>query len=192
MKSWTFKPAPRPASQMGMTLVELLITVAVVGVLMAVGVPEMQSFLQRRALDAQVDTFMNSLRFARSEALKAGTRVSMCISSNPAAATPACSASGADGWAAGWIVFRDLDGDGAVDNGTDIILRVQQSLTRQSGGIANSAATITFASNGLVPGGAANFRFQPKTGQSSSGKSICMAITGRPRIVPGSGTGVCS
>ena len=57
------------ASHAGFTLVELLVTVAIAAVLMAVGVPAMTSFLSDQAAAANADEFAEALRFACSEAV---------------------------------------------------------------------------------------------------------------------------
>ncbi|MFZ5521385.1 MAG: GspH/FimT family pseudopilin [Pseudomonadota bacterium] len=183
----------------GLTLVELLVTLAVLALLMALGVPSFQNFLARRAVSSQTDLFMSSLRFARTEAVKSGVPVTMCITTNADAASPTCSgAAGASGWASGWLIFADYDGDGTVD-AQDVRLRVQQSLLSRSGGMSPSPANmtaITFRPNGLAPGMAGRVEFRPRVSSSSTeyetlAASVCMAITGRARPVNAVGGSAC-
>lgn len=55
----------RPVRQ-GMTLVELLLSVAIVAVLLAVAVPSMYEFVMRKRVEGIADELIGDLRFARS------------------------------------------------------------------------------------------------------------------------------
>lgn len=177
--------SPNSARYAGMTLVELMVTLALVAILMAVGAPAMQQFLAQRAVVAQADSLVSSLRFTRSEALKSGRPVTMCMSANTNDAAPTCVANApAEGWASGWLVFVDDDADGTVDP-NDQRLRVEQSFTRRSGGAnSNNGTRITFQPNGLATGFNGRFVFRPVTGGTQSEIDAntviaCLAITGR-------------
>lgn len=54
----------------GFTIVELMITVAVLGILAAFAVPSMTDFYDRKRLVSQTEAISNLLQFARSEAIK--------------------------------------------------------------------------------------------------------------------------
>lgn len=61
--------APRKLLR-GFTVVELMITVAVLGILLAFAVPSMTDFYDRKRLVSQTEAIANLLQFARSEAIK--------------------------------------------------------------------------------------------------------------------------
>lgn len=183
------RPARRPpgAAVQGLTLVELLVTMALVAILMAAGAPAMQQFLAQRAVVAQADTLVSSLRFTRSEALKTGRPVTMCLSANTDDAAPTCAANAPDaGWASGWLVFVDENADGDVDD-EDQRLRVEQGFANRSGGVATNPAgrvRVTFQPNGLATGFNARFTFLPRmTGSEDEINAntviACLATTGR-------------
>ena len=101
---------------LGFTLVELMVTVAVVAILMAIAVPNMRSVIQNTRISNQINELTSDLNFARSEAIKRGTdttvsSVTVCKSDNPTAATPTCNTT-ALGWDMGRIIF--IDGTPAV------------------------------------------------------------------------------
>ncbi|MCK5769780.1 GspH/FimT family pseudopilin [Algiphilus sp.] len=106
----------------GFTLIELLVTVAVAAILAVVAVPGFRSLMQGNRAATQTNTLVSALTFARSEAIRRGTTVSMCPSSNQTSCT------GGTDWSVGWVVFRDADGDGEPGDATDL-LRVWQSLS---------------------------------------------------------------
>lgn len=105
-------------TQTGFTLYELLTTMLIVGVVMAVGIPNMQSFRQNSRMTAAANDLHSTFHLARSEAARAKTNITICASADPFAATPVCSG----GLEAGWVVFEDRNGDIAV-NGTDAVLK---------------------------------------------------------------------
>jgi len=139
----------------GFTLLELMITLMLVGILLAVGVPSLKTFRQSNQLVASTNELLSALHIARSEAIKLNTRVSICDSSDG----KKCGLTG--DWTNGWIVFVDANGDLAgtqapcTGPNQDCLLRVHDeiidsnlSLTgRDSGG--NTISSFTFTSRGM-------------------------------------------
>lgn len=105
----------------GFTLVELLVVLAVMAILWAIAVPGYSQFMNFNRLVAATNDLVASLQLARSEAIRRGTRVTVCTSSAPMDAAPACDASA--NWQQGWLVFVDGGTKGVLD-GADSILRV--------------------------------------------------------------------
>lgn len=59
----------------GFTLVELMVTVAVVAILLTIGIPAFQSTLDKRRLVGAAEQLQADLQYARSEAIKRNVRV---------------------------------------------------------------------------------------------------------------------
>lgn len=83
----------------GFTLVELMVTLAVAAVVLALALPSFQRLMQSNRADTIGNEFATALTFARMEALKQARRVTICASNDGVAC--------AGGWGDGYIVFVD-------------------------------------------------------------------------------------
>ena len=72
----------------GFTLLELLVTISIVAILVAVAVPSMESSNKRGQVKAHQRHFLGALNYARSEAVSRNKLVSMCASNDGATACP--------------------------------------------------------------------------------------------------------
>ncbi len=106
----------------GFTLIELMVTLAVIIVLLVVGVPNLKSFMQGNRLTSSTNLLVATLNLARSEAVKRGTPIKTCVSN---AAQDDCN--GVINWENGWITFIDSDNDDTID-GDETVLRVNGPL----------------------------------------------------------------
>jgi len=98
------KSTPRNAR--GLTLVELIITLAVAGICVAVVVPSWSAFTQSSRVTTTANQLLTHLRYARNEAVNRNSPVSLCPSDDGTTCSGA-----ADGWQRGYIVFADNDGN---------------------------------------------------------------------------------
>ena len=101
--------------QRGLTLIELLVTVAVVGIMLAVGVPAFQRITEENRQVSTINSLAGGLNLARSEAVKQGRAVTVCASADGIAC------SGSTDWTNGWIAFTDENRDGLI-NGNDVLV----------------------------------------------------------------------
>jgi type IV fimbrial biogenesis protein FimT len=175
-------------TQRGFTLVELLVTLTLLAILLGIGVPSMRDFLLRRAVVSHVDAFGSALRMARSEAVKRGAPVTICMSPDPTAETPACATDAANGWSTGWLVFLDRGTVGTYDTGdNDILIKIGQPLT-SSGGASGDRNFITFQANGISLAGNTGIQFNPTGGDTNMGKLVCITKTGRLNLATSGGS----
>lgn len=93
----------------GFTLVELLIAVAIMGLLVLAAGPSYRSFIAAQQLANHAHFLAGTMNQARSEAIKSGNRVNLCKTRD----RRQC-ADDASGWELGWILFIDEDQDGQV------------------------------------------------------------------------------
>ncbi len=103
----------------GFTLIELIITVAVMAILMTLAAPSFQRILAKNRVEGLASELSAALNLARSEAIKRGATVTVCKSSNTSAAVtataPACDTSTTATWPDGWLVFVDRGTHGIRD-----------------------------------------------------------------------------
>ena len=116
------KPTAARAAQ-GFTLVEMLVVLAVFGVLLTVAVPTFQSVWASVRMSAVTNDFLGALRLARTNALRLNHTVVMCVSSD----AQSCNQN-AD-WHAGWMVFVDRNNNGRRDNEDEQIFLTQGAVT---------------------------------------------------------------
>lgn len=100
------------------TLVEMMITVAVAAILIAVAAPNFIRTIESNTILSITDELSSSLRLSREEALRQGLPVTICASSNQST----CGGT----WNDGWIVFVDKNSNANLENGEEIIAVTQQ------------------------------------------------------------------
>lgn len=133
----------RPA-QSGFTLVELMVTVIVLAVVMAIGFPSFRYVTNSGRVTNPANELLATLQTARMEAIRRGQRTVVCRTDNADAAAPTCVAA-AGNWG-GWLAFVDADRDGTLDVG-EVVLRVTSV---RAPAVANASPAISGASNQVV------------------------------------------
>jgi type IV fimbrial biogenesis protein FimT len=119
------KPACRTAKRYsaGVTLIELMVTVAIAAILISIAVPSFESIVRRNRIAAATNLLVQSLHLARSEAVRRGRDVVACPSESVNDAAPKCDSSAV--WTDGWVIYSDENSDGNYNTG-DILIRVGQ------------------------------------------------------------------
>lgn len=172
--------------QGGFTVVELMVTLGIVGILVAAAAPGYQDWVATTRLNSYANEFATALHFARSEAVKRNATVTLCKS----ASLTACTTS--ETWAQGWIVFVDATNVGTFDSGTDTILRVHEALgggTTFAGG-TDVASTISYRSNGMPT--TSGFLSMCNKKQNIGRDVKVSKDTGKPVIITDVGTVTCT
>ena len=91
----------------GFTLYELLITIVIIGIVLAFGIPNFGVFTQNSRIASTANDMHSSFYLGRSEAARSKSNITICASANSMDAAADCGGT-FDG---GWIIFVDLDGN---------------------------------------------------------------------------------
>ncbi len=180
--------------QSGFTLIELMVTLVVAGILYSVAGSSLQNTVAEKQLVASANDLLSALHIARSEAIKLNRRVTICESSDGAS----CDTTG--NWEDGWIVF--VDGAGAASGATGVCANATTDcLLRVHGAISGSGLTIrgldqntttinsfTFTSRGLpkdINGNGQSGVFAvcvKDAGDNDFFRAVALSFSGRVRI----------
>jgi len=147
----------------GFTLVEMMVTIAVLAILTAVAIPAYRAFILNSRMTAQANEFLTALSFARSEAIKRNANVTLSAKTG--------------GWANGWVV---ADAEGTT-------LRDHPALEGGSS-LSGGATTLTYSSNGRASSELTFNLCNPDT-SIAPGRDIEVVASGRARIIK---PGTCS
>jgi len=166
----------------GVTLIELLVSVAVLAVLLMVAVPSFDAVMLNSRLAALSNAYLSSLHLARSEAIKRRARVALCKSADGLG----CVTSG--GWEQGWLVFHDVNNNAQV-NGGESVIQVHGALP--SGLVLTGNAPVKNYVSFTSTGGARWTSGAPQMGTltlcrvaagGGDARQIVINVTGRPRV----------
>jgi len=104
----------------GFTLIELMMVMAIVGTVIAIAVPNIGEFIKNNRIKSRMFDLLNAINQARTEAVKRKDTIIICRS-NDTDDAPTC-AGDANTWTTGWIVYADVDDDGALTVDPDIVI----------------------------------------------------------------------
>ncbi|MBL8473333.1 MAG: GspH/FimT family pseudopilin [Rhodocyclaceae bacterium] len=154
-----------PRRSRGFTLVELMATLVVAGILVTMAVPALSNLLNNQRVKTASFDLYTALTYARSEAVKRNTDVKVA----PNGTT----------WSSGW---RVLDGSNTVLrswSGVPSNLAVSE---------LGNATIITYTHDGRMPVGTAQARFQigaANSQQTVASRCIQVDLSGRPSTQSG-------
>ena len=142
----------------GFTIIELLVTVAILAILSAIAIPSFNELIDSNARRTQLASIGGDLRHARGEALGKRQEVVICSSAN------GTTCSGNTDWSNGWIIFLDRNINQLPDYGTntcaldeDCLVSSRAALTQQVT-LNSDSDFVVFSKLGEREGGSSTFR----------------------------------
>ncbi len=120
--------------QMGFTLIELMITVTIAGVILTLALPAFNQFLQNNRTTSQVNDFIAVMSLARSEAIGRNRQVQIIANGGV--------------WTDGWIIMADVDRNESFGDADDQLIQSYEAMDRAT--LTSAVTEITFRSNGLI------------------------------------------
>lgn len=157
------------ATAKGFTLIEMVVTVAVVAILLTVALPSFNESIARNRIVSEVNGFIAAASLARSEAIRRNLTTGVCASNNAST----CGGT----WANGWIVWVDADQDGIPDAGE--ALRTSAFSAQDT--VTGVTVDIRFNRRGrrvLPVAGVVQIALQPTQCVAGQARTISMNATG--------------
>lgn len=130
----------------GYTLIELIVVMTIVGIVIGIAVPSYKYVTNSNRVSAEVNQLLGDMQYARSEAAKEGMTVTVCPSNNATTSSPSCLTSGVTTWNTGWLIFADVNGNGAFDTG-DQVLRAQPAFSSNDTLVSSDSAVLFVSFN---------------------------------------------
>jgi type IV fimbrial biogenesis protein FimT len=165
----------------GFTLLELMMALALIGIILAFAIPSFSSFRKNARMTSAANDLLADLNMARTEAIKRQRNVAFCGSGAPRAAEPAC-----DPFVSGWLVWVDNNNDGDIDAGEPLV--TAHDPLPDALQVASNFEVISYGADGFA-------RLQPTTavllcddrGNAPAGdfyrkRIVALNATGRPWV----------
>jgi type IV fimbrial biogenesis protein FimT len=166
--------------QCGITVAELLVALAVVGVLTGFAIPAFSGFMERNRATIALNQLLGALQSARAAAVTLRRPVVVC----PGDSAVACGAR--DSWHLGMLIFADRNGDGRRDADEDVL--------RWLPGLAGAGriywrsfrnrSYLQFNPSGLTNWQNGNLLYCPRNGDVHFARSVIINPAARPRKAP--------
>ncbi|MEJ2669864.1 MAG: GspH/FimT family pseudopilin [Gammaproteobacteria bacterium] len=155
----------------GMSLIELMATLAIAAILTAMAIPGYSTFIMNNRAVATFNTFTSALQYARSEAIRRNTNITVCASQDFLNCGPS------NEWEKGWIICdSSACGVEVLKIGEDI----SENFTLRASTDFSNDRRITFSSDGTLANndGRGSFVLCDSRGTSDA-KAIILNAVGR-------------
>jgi len=181
-------------NQTGVTLIELLAAIIIAGILLSTAIPAFIGTVGSNSSKMEANRALVDIQLARSEAIKRGKNVYICIADAEACdpANPGTCRCGVDVLASqydkGWLVFVDEDENGDFDAAGEELLFVglppEDVVTMESNGPIKYG--IGLQSNGQIAKGDQNGKiavcYDGESSEGIPGRKITINISGRTEV----------
>lgn len=164
-------------SALGFTLIELMVTIAVLAIVAAIAMPSMQGIVRSNRLSAASTELVTALQLARAEAVRRNARVTVCASIDGLA----CAAT--DKWAR-WIVM----GRDNVSGTNDVI---RDSTVQGDMQVSGPAGGIRFRPSGLLDTPQVMAVCIPTDNPAENTRTVTLMASGAIATTRTNGGGVC-
>lgn len=161
----------------GITALELLVTMAIIAVLLASGVPAIKNYSWNLRLRSAMDLLHTDLNLARGRAIGDNIQTVICPANN------SLHCSGDSAWQNGWIVFTDINADRRRQT-TEPLLKHTGAIESLNINSSRSRNSLRFYPNGSAPGSNTSIVFCDTRGAVHAGK-ISVSNSGRIRQATG-------
>ncbi|MGR8950653.1 MAG: GspH/FimT family pseudopilin [Gammaproteobacteria bacterium] len=190
----------------GFTIIELMLTIAIAGVLLAVAVPSFKDMAFNNCLTTKANAMVSAMQLARSSAITLRDDVSVgsltCHYDQNSDGSADGTCTSGDEFGEGVIVFRDIDGngladpnvedtdgDGVLDVGEDVngngvldteVVRISRFGCAATVDETSDSTMITYTLKGFAETEATLNICDERASSDYEGRQISLSFTGRP------------
>jgi type IV fimbrial biogenesis protein FimT len=164
------------AQEKGFALIEIITVIAVASILMLFGIPKLSDYLKKTRANTKVQELAHAVQLARSEALSAGSVVTLCKSGD-------LTSCGGD-WSEGYMIFIDRNANHQVDAEDEILHtwlgNADKEQIRWRG--FPSKNYLQFDAMGIPHNHNGSFYYCPRYADASFGRALFISKSGRIRF----------
>ena len=170
----------------GVTLAEVLTTLAAGALLMAVALPAFDGLLARERAGSAINQMLGAVQFTRAAAVSHRVSAALCPG-----AEDRCGRR--NSWHDGALAFLDSNGNGRRDSGEEILMRLPPLPAghRIYWRAFRNRTALVFRPSGLTDWQSGNFLYCPPDGDATGARQIVLNVEGRARrAVDADGDGI--
>ncbi|MBS3670700.1 MULTISPECIES: GspH/FimT family pseudopilin [Halomonadaceae] len=168
-----FHNQARTTPESGFTLLELLVTLLLVGIIAVLGLPNFQALGERTARSSEINRLQSAFAFARNTAISQRQQITLCPANK---SRKAC----ANDWSSELMIVR---GDKTNSITKDDILRIVPAQQDTQVTYSRGWSRIRYSPLGYTSGYNGSFSVCSSSGaQGSQGKKLVLSQLGRLRI----------
>lgn len=173
---WIFSHSKK--SQSGLTLIELMVGVAISGVIFMIALPNLSPFIIKTRVDNGILELHRLVLSARNAAISSEQNVTLC----PLSTALACT----NNWEDELTVFIDIDADSVYEPlANETIIKVRSALNADDN-MQSAVNNLTYTATGQLTGAAANINFNycppAGAGVTVNPRAVIVSATGRPSL----------
>ena len=158
--------------QLGFTIIELMMTVVLLGVLMTLAAPNLTNLVREQRVKTATSDLYVSLIYARSESIKRNMYVAVCAKNSDGSGC-----GNTTDWSKGWIVFLDADGNGYPGAVSDI-LKKQDAFSDLT--LTGTVSNVSYQRDGRLRAAASTFVISSSVSATVVARCVSLDLSGRP------------
>lgn len=157
----------------GFTLIELIVSTAILAIFASVGVPSFKNFMERQQSYYDVEEMRRTFASARNIALSKSLKITVCPTQNHRCTRD---------WRYPVTVFSDINNNRKVDDDEALYFNME---TDSSNGVwlprSNNMDQVKFNEQGHAFGSATTFLYCPHSGNNTNARQLVISFQGRIR-----------